>query len=228
MFKGKIEKAIFDLDNTLFDTELVKNYFREVVKDYGFSPEEIFKEVKRNDGQVTYRGFVDVMDRKLFSRKICSLNSYNLWIKEIEEKVKPTQGATEVLQILTKYQIENYLLTLGVKDWQIKKIEWINLSNYFKFENIFFTEDSACGKIEEIKKIIGESEGEKVVFFNDKPDETENILEVFPKMRAFLRREEKDERYTEQDFINLKQRFNERVIWSNNLKNIIPDLFKIL
>jgi regulator of sirC expression with transglutaminase-like and TPR domain len=59
-----------------------------------------------------------------------------------------------------------------------------------------------------------------VVLFNDKPDETGYLLEAFPELVAYVRREINDKRYSEKDFEFLKKVFGERVEYSDNLKDL--------
>ena len=129
-------------------------------------------------------------------------------------------GARELLDSV-QGAYEMYLLSLGVESWQMKKFDLCKLETYFDPEHIMFTPSVVAGKIGKLQEAFGENfDGEGIVLFNDKPDETANMLQAFPKLHALVRREVRDERYSEADFEKAHDEFGDRFVWRESLKDL--------
>jgi len=204
-----LKAAIFDLDSTLIDTQIIKKrLFDFLMEAYNFSKDEV-KEIYEN-------ARVDNKGKNTFSlerlEKVIKDGDKKLakWFEKTEMDLL-IEGVDKILSFFRVNKIPIYILTLGVKRWQLDKIKKSGLGDLLtkpEKKNIKFTdeEDSTKGKEEEIRKILKELkmvDAEGIVFFNDKPDETEKIWKKWPAMRVIIRREFHDSRYAEEDYERL-------------------------
>ncbi len=227
----KIHTAVFDFDNTLFDTELVKRKLREVVMDYGVDSEiaqKVYDLASVNGDEVTFsiEYFFEVLQKELEKLSIqVPDGDFEKLREKILEGANLLKGAKEILDKCKNENMKMYLLSLGVKKWQDEKLDFAGIRNYFDNENIVYTLGVKLGKVETLKNIFGNGfGGSGCVLFNDKPDETEAILEAFPEMKVFLRFDKRDFRYSEQNFKDLREKYSDRIEYSSDLSDFINEI----
>jgi len=213
---------LFDLDNTLIDTEKNKEHIYNIAIQHGYDREvskEIYKKA-RFDGQqntISLERYLQVLQEYLIRDGKTHLPNI---ATEVAQAMKTDPelllpGAEEFLKDCQVKKIRMILLSLGVPVWQEEKIQWSGLDKYFSKEKgeVVLTQLEGEGKIEAIKMLFGENfDGADVNLFNDKPDETRELLKVFPKMRACVRQEIADARYGEADFVDLQRDFADRIV----------------
>ena len=228
----QIKAVIFDFDNTLFDTEKIKLAMYGFAESWGFSPteaEDIYQEARGSNGQpikISLVSFSEALGEHLKKKqKIFWPEKLETAVGRIIEEDSLLAGATDLLGFCQQKNLEMCLLSLGVKEWQEEKVNGSKIGQFFEANKIFFTDDQKVGKVEMLKKIFGGNFiGSGAIIFNDKPDETRDLLLEFPQLIAFIRIEERDLRYQEKDFENLKKDFPNRVFASKKLtelKNIL-------
>ncbi len=225
----KIKGLIVDLDSTLFRTELVKDKIFDFIRSCGFVEEEIKKiyNESRSIGNVnvfTLRHLEEVTRRHIESGERGQSFNEERWRgivsgEEFKNGELLIDGAQEFIEYAEKNNIPFFIVTLGVHEWQLDKINMSGLGEMLEKRGmpvsqiVRHTVNEIDGKEELIKNIISELgvvSCEGLVFVNDKPDETERILEKFPELRAVIRVESSDVRYSEEDYERLRQ--NERVL----------------
>ncbi len=157
------------------------------------------------------------------------------------------EGAKELLEILAQKGLRIVILSLGDSKWQKKKMDFSGLTDcieqlkerYKATVDVVFTNResesvnrsisymigemkkitsvAAC-KITAIKEIFGKDcDGKAIVFFNDKPTETDDLLAEFSKLRAYIRIEETDRRYNSDNFKELEKKYPDRVVVNTSL-----------
>lgn len=227
---------LFDLDNTLISTERIKAHLYSIAVRHGYdknAARNIYKEARFNGKQNTicYRRFLQVLKERLFADGKEFIPNV---AAEVEEKLKKDSdlllpGAEKFLQECQGKKKRKILLSLGVAEWQDEKIKWSGLDKYFSREKgeIVFTQLEGEGKIEAIKILFGENfDGMGVTLFNDKPDETRDVLAVFPKMKACVRQEVVDKRYKKEDFAKLLKDFEGRLTIFDEWNSLIEGIEK--
>jgi phosphoglycolate phosphatase-like HAD superfamily hydrolase len=227
--------VIFDFDNTLFDTETIKEYFWKIASIHDFSPAEIlvlYRAAREADGHITItvESFLTVLKNELAQQGKVFLDRqvYEI-INEMENAEGLLPGAQRLLEFCQREQFPRYLLSLGVAKWQAQKVRRSGVEHYFEKDKIIFTSNIAEGKKEVLKQLFGRSfNGARTVLFNDKPDETAELLTAFPKLGAFLRREVRDGRYGADDFQSLAKQFPGRVFWSETLDELTTVFKKLI
>ncbi len=229
----KIKAIVFDLDNTLIGTEKIKDLFYQLAMDHGCSEREareiyINAREKRGKIKISLESFGRFLELEL---KKAGKNFSDKLFEQTNTKLRSGSllfsGVRGLLGQLMKKEIPIYLLSLGVREWQEKKIKWAGLDKFFPSDNIIFTDNSSVkeGKAEALKRIFGSDfNGTGVVLVNDKPDESEELLEMFPRLRVFLRQEVRDKRYKEIDFARLERKYKERVVWCDSLRTMTKGL----
>lgn len=224
----KIKKIIFDLDNTLIDTERIKISLDGFVMGlYGISrdqAEEIYKSARNDRGHVVFNRetYREILQNEL-NRKEIEYHDGDVerFFDKVNWKNFLLPGAIEILEYCQNKNMEIMLISLGNINWQLEKIRNVGLDYYFnmKLGNLILTSQEGEGKINALKRVLGENNknGEGVVIVNDKPDETYVILREFSSIVALLRRETKDERYRPEIFTGMQDEFNGRIFVGDNL-----------
>lgn len=253
---NKITTVVFDLDNTLIDTERIKNHLDRASTEQGLSREEaivIYQSSRDQAGKVIFD--LDIYLRNLKERLKVIGREFNQ--EMYDEAIRLMQndpellltGTRELLELSAEQGLRIVILSLGVRKWQEQKIGFSGLGRvigniedrykikverkYTADENCLdrgmslgtlsggqdgATEEMATGKKRAMRDIMGSSfSGMETVLFNDKPDETEELLRIFPHLQAYVRRAIGDVRYKEQDFALLAERFAGRVECSQSL-----------
>lgn len=218
-----IRTAVFDFDNTLFDTERIKNTFIGIVINARGTEDDgwhIYREAVTSEGTATFsiEHFFKVMRAELSLKGIeVPETKLDAVRDQIHAEAALLEGAEELLEMCGE-DVDRYLLSLGVPEWQQEKVDLAEIGPYFPEGHIIYTEHVEGGKVAALKEQFGDDfSGEGVVVFNDKPDETKAMLEAFPELRAFLRRDERDLRYTEEQFVELEEAFRGRLVWGHEL-----------
>lgn len=230
----KFKRVIFDFDNTLFDTETIKECFWEIADLHGFSKEEtelMYKDARAKGAQITFtmESFLSVIKQKLQEKgKIFLDREVFEIINRMENGATLVPGAKKIMEFTKTRNIERYVLSLGVHDWQEKKVKLSGIKPYFDEDKIIYTDNGKDGKEKALGNLFGMNFlGEGTILFNDKPDETESLLNRFPKMIVFLRREPRDKRYGEKDFQTLTKKYPNQVVWSEKLEDFVQILRNI-
>lgn len=232
-----MKKIVFDLDNTLIDSEIVKDYLYDLSLAYGYdlaTAKDIYKTARNNSkgnlNLISFESYSDELKRRLLGEgKQFDANISKKYLKGLK-KMKDNiliPGATEILNYCKDREMDMYLLSLGVPDWQKFKIKFTGLNKYFSKDKIILTQYEGEGKKESLKKMFGDNfDGSGMVVVNDKPDETFELLNNFPKLSAYQIIFEKEKRYSEKDYEKLCKKFTEdRLICAPNL-HIIFEIFK--
>lgn len=220
-----ITRVFFDFDNTLFDTERKKQLFYQIAEIHGYSHDEakkIYEEARFAGDKIiiSLAGFLNALRERL-ERDAAAFRSVEVSdiIRKLNHGDGLLPGARYLLTVCATRGLERYLLSLGVRSWQEEKLLQAGIARFFPPENILYTETLDVGKIDVLKDVLGpEFDGEGSLLFNDKPDETARLLEAFPKLLALVRREARDTRYGELEFLTLEEQFSGRIAWADNLK----------
>lgn len=224
--------VVFDLDNTLFDTETRKKFFYELTILHGYDTQtgqEFYREARDNNlkADFTFSKYVDVLKSHLQQDgRVYQEKEAKEIFRRMREEKGLLEGAEELLKFCKESNMKRYLLSLGMPSWQEEKIQQAGIAQYFEKGQIIFTEDSKTGKRDVLQSVI-ENNQDKIILFNDRPDETRVLLEHFPCLFAFVRQEQRDKRYATEDFLKLEKDFSKRVIWATELK-ILHNHFKSL
>ncbi len=224
---SRIEYLVFDFDSTLFDTERKKHGFYEIAECHGYTREEAKELYDRsrvigNRMMISISSFLSVLqedlkrDSKSFqSREVSAI------ITGMNRGDGLLPGAKALLAFCKKNHIPRCLLSLGVRDWQEEKVEKSGVDAFFEPDDIIYTDVMNTGKIDILHERLGSrGAGEGVVLFNDKPDETSDILRAFPDMFAYVRQEPQDDRYSDADFAALRKTFPDRTLCTTDLRDI--------
>lgn len=229
---SRISAVIFDFDSTLFDTEKKKHGFYEIAECHGYTraeAKEMYDESRAqgNRMMISIAGFLSVLreflvrDGKEFkSKEVSDI------IDRMNKGTGLLPGAKALLEFCKRRETPRVLLSLGVREWQEEKVRKSGVDMYFRPEDIAYTDVLDTGKIDIIRERFGASfSGNGVVLFNDKPDETADMLRAFPKMFAYVRREERDDRYAAADFIAFQHAFRDRAVYAEDLQ-VLRSLFQ--
>lgn len=221
----QLHGVLFDLDNTLINTEKIKQAFIAIALKYGIESEdkawEIYKEARDKDGKIkmSLNHFLDVLETHVeyVDREKAESEFESTCAKGLR-----FEGVEELLGELKQRNIQYSVLTLGVPEWQVQKMDAAGLGDYFdEDESILFTENTGAGKEKMLTDQFGEDfDGDGYVLFNDKPDETERLLERFPKLQVYVHNERVDKGYKDDAFAELKDRNPERVVFAKSFSDL--------
>lgn len=227
VLKEKITRVVFDFDNTLFDTERRKQLLYEMAMLHGYSKEEGKKmyDEARVVGEkivISLSSYISILqeyvtrDKKQFR----AVDVSNL-IQKMHHGDGLLSGAKKLLFWCKSLPVEMYLLSLGVRGWQEEKVAQAGIADFFGDEHIVYTDKVDNGKIKSLRMLFGEDfNGEGTLIFNDKPDETEALLQEFPGLVACVRHEPLDDRFSVNDYVSLKDKFYGRVVCSERLEEL--------
>ncbi|OGH93725.1 MAG: hypothetical protein A2538_02470 [Candidatus Magasanikbacteria bacterium RIFOXYD2_FULL_41_14] len=228
---NKKMKIIFDFDNTLFDSMQLKSMFRDIARVNGFSDAEsrAFYSAARNDED----GIIAItLDRYLEEVRTRCISEN----KQIDEKATRAAvdkikkngvdlllpGAKELLKFCCNQNFDYHLLSLGVRSWQMEKMRWVGIDKIFTDSNTVFTVKEAGGKVEALRELFGfDFTGKNTVLFNDRADESDELLEEFSDLVVFLRRDERDERSSGKVVNDLLKNYGDRVFIAGNLSELL-------
>lgn len=214
---------VFDFDNTLFHTERLKQALYGIAKDRGFSHDEairIYLQARQKGNKITFSivNFCDALNAAITERNLSEEVTPSFVRNELFQHVGLVEGAKELLTNIKEKDITPYLLSLGVPAWQHEKVALSGLDAFFDPDHIVYTTNISEGKISALRELFGEDfSGKDTYLFNDKPDETKAILEAFPELHVYLRRDEADHRYTKEDFNLLLEQYGDRVMYAEDL-----------
>ena len=222
-----VTRIIFDLDSTLFDTEFFKEKMYEIVTIHGYSHDEAVElyQAARLEGDsvvISMPHFLSVLQKRLESdgREFQS-HAVTEILNELEGHDGRLPGAGELLAYCKEQGFEMKLLSLGVHDWQEKKLHQARLHEFFSEEDIVYTTDERIGKVETVQQLAADTDGgEGIVLINDKPTEIDEMMQVLPNMITFARCEIRDTRYTDAQYEALEEKYTEKFFWSPNLIDI--------
>jgi len=215
--------VVFDFDNTLFQTERLKQALYVIVEERGFSHDEavhIYLNARQKNNEITFSivNFCDVLNVAIDKNKTSEHVTPSFIRNELFQHVGLVDGAMELLSLLKKHDIAPHLLSLGVSEWQHEKVALAKLDTFFDPVHIVYTSNILEGKVDALRLLFGiDFDGADTYLFNDKPDETKNILDAFPKLRVYLRRDSTDTRYTKEDFDVLVKTYGDRVMYADDL-----------
>lgn len=228
-----IKKVVFDFDNTLFDTEAVKFFFRRVAMELGYSEAEakIFYHEARTDGNImaiTFDAYVEVVKKHLQRDK---KDFFPAVVESIFKKMKKEghllSGALELVEFCRTEGLQSYIVSLGLESWQREKFKLSGLESYFEPSHVVYSAQIEDGKTNSLKSLFGAGfDGSETALFNDKPDETAQLLRDFPQLKAFVRQEPRDQRYKQTSFNQLMVSFPGRVKCSRELA-VLKELLEI-
>lgn len=226
-----VKNVVYDLDNTLIDAERVKWFFRQLALRHGFTEEEsreIYRQARNEeDGKIaiTDERFLRFLEETLTKQgKQLDNEIVEKVFSEVEKEKEKLlfPGAVELIEFCKQQKIENSLLSLGVKEWQKKKMRWVGLDKFFHDKNTVFTVEEDGGKREALQKLFGKDfTGEGVVLFNDRPDESGELLDTFPGLKIFVRRDMSDTRHNEEVWGEFMKKYEGRAIVATDLKNLL-------
>ena len=225
----QLSRVIFDFDNTLIRTEVIKDILRTAATGiYGFTATEadqIYREALTQDGKAAFT--VDRFQELLKKHLPPGRKGSDVDMDRVKEDLQQlgaqllVPGAGEFLQEVKEKELDHYLLSLGEPGWQQQKMSWAGLKKVFVEDHVFYTTDMKIGKTEALRQMFGKDfRGENTVLFNDKPDETAGILTSFPDIVTFLRQDDKDRRYRQEDFEQLADQFPDRVVFSSDFSEL--------
>jgi phosphoglycolate phosphatase-like HAD superfamily hydrolase len=220
-----IAQVVFDFDNTLFNTESVKEQFYEMARIHGYSDLEVYAiyQMARAHGEKMTMS----LSRYLATLKKCILQDGKTFLAEevgnliaqMHAQGNLVEGAEELLQFCKEQNIPRCVLSLGAPAWQEEKVIQSGITPYFDAGTIFYTEHQYGGKLDVLKSMRTMMK-HPVCLVNDKPDETGMLLRELPNVVALVRIEERDHRYDHRDFRELERAFRGRVMCSSSLHEL--------
>lgn len=226
-----VKNVVYDLDNTLIDAERVKWFFRQLAVRHGFTEkqaQEIYKQARNEENgkiAITDERFLWFLEKTL-EKQGQQLN--NEIVEEVFSEVEKEKekllfpGAVELIEFCKQREIKNSLLSLGVKEWQKKKMRWVGLDKFFNDKNTVFTVEEDGGKREALQKLFGKDfAGEGVVLFNDRPDESGELLDAFPGLKIFVRRDMNDRRHYDEVWSEFSKEHEDRAIVATDLNSLL-------
>ncbi len=221
--------VIFDLDNTLIHTERIKlDVFYAVAQSYGFSVDEskaLYQSIRNEKGRVIFspQTFARELSQRVgVASESIETQLYSAMRNHTEKFI--VDGAVDFVQTVAQSGLEMYIMTLGVHAWQEDKIELIGFGEYFPKEKRILPRldlDEKDAKVIALQEYFGDRIlQEESILINDKPTETAELLNAFPHMKALVRWDSEDERYTQSDFETCHEQFEERFLYSQSLREL--------
>lgn len=177
---------VFDLDDTLIDTQAIKDILFNFAHGLGCDLEQI----RDTYGQIRDEGFTlekyaAVLSNITQKPEEEILLGLRAEMDKHKENLLP-KDVRDFLQLCKERGTKMRLLTFGASSWQAEKIEMLGLNKYF--DEHLSAEKEDVGKLEELGKIVDEEGGDsEIVLFNDKLTEIVDALERYPGMAAYLR-----------------------------------------
>ena len=227
---------VFDFDNTLFDTEELKRTMYRAAIECGLTLVEAREVYNRARGGVSGKITISIdsffkelsahirdTGKEFDVQKIVVLKQ---WLVDHSSKLV-FAGVDDFLSKVTK-RYSCYLISLGVPTWQREKINLSGLAKYFPEDKIVLTDDVDTGKHAAFTKLFGkDSGGSNIILFNDKPDESEDLLNNFSNMTMYIRRDMRDERYRDEViWQRLREKYVDRVMISSDITELFRDFLK--
>lgn len=224
---------IFDVDNTLIDTERMKqDIFFVTAMEQGLNLEQakkVYQDVRNVDGVVEFSA--EKFARVLAERVGKDADALNVDIQKKLQDIASQMcipGAKEMIEHALQKTSEVYVLTLGVHAWQEQKLVMSGLAELFpKEKRIYPAMDLKAedAKVVALKDFFGQKiEQEESILINDKPDETTTLLSVYLSMRALVRRDVNDTRFKKKDFEQGHEQYGERFVFNESLFELKKNL----
>ncbi len=183
----KITQIIFDFDNTLFETEALKDIFWQIALVHGYgkrAAQSMYQEARTAGDKIiiAIESYISVVKKHLLAdSRPYKPNEVVTLVVEAENTQRLLPGAKELLAWCEEKKVDRYLLSLGVAEWQERKVWHSGAHHYFSKDHIIYTDAITMGKANVISSVFGQRfAGESTVLFDDKPDETATLLSRFP------------------------------------------------
>lgn len=177
---------VFDLDDTLINTQAIKDILFSFALELNIEMGQIQSAYKQNrDDGFTLEKFANSLS--IITGKPASeiLIYFREKIKENRETLL-SEDTVDFLELCKERGVKVRLLTFGAPSWQAEKIKMLGLDKYF--HEHFSSDNEEVGKIEELGRIVKEEKGgNEIVLFNDKLTEIISALETYPGITAYLR-----------------------------------------
>lgn len=231
-----IERIVFDFDNTLFDSEIKKQGLYRMAQVHGYSLDEAMvlydkARVRQEKIMMSLSSYVDVLRESLQQdNKPFLAGDVSEIISGMKSGDGLLPGARDLLGYCRDKMIPLYLLSLGVREWQTEKVEQSGIAEFFSKSNIIYTDVLHEGKKRALRELFGEDfTGRGTLLFNDKADETMELLRTFPELTALVRVELRDPRNKQEHYDRLAQEFAGRVLMDSSLdqlRDIVSSLYE--
>lgn len=224
----RFTKVIFDLDNTLIDAEAIKEALFKEVGFVGISRERakhFYETSKQMSDEKAFRfdTFLQLISQQVpRTQKGLTAEKFETQLRQYVKQLA-FPYTKEILGVCKNKKIDMYLLSSGNKEWQMKKMQWTGIANFFSASHIMIVSgnDAAQQKCKMIKKVLGEAfDGSQTLYIDDRPDMIQMALENFLEIVCFLRHEERDTRFPKETFETLKQRFPQQVFVGTDLSTL--------
>ncbi len=183
---------IFDLDNTLFNTSLLKEDLREVFIKHGLTDEEFWSTLRESYN-------IDPETKGCYSieKHFCVFKNFNEDKKnKIEQETKKIiyqrgrgylyDDVVPALNKLKKQKEKLILISKGIDSFQKLKLDVINLRDFFN--KIYITPGD---KIDILKNVTN---GQPIFDINDHAEESHLVTKNFPNISCILIRRNGQER----------------------------------
>lgn len=158
--KGEMKALVLDLDNTLINTEKIKQYFDKMAFAHDLNQEQakkIYQATRDYKGHVIF----DIVIHYQSLREAVEANNrefkeeiYQEILNEMyNDKSILLEGVKDLLENAAKKQFRIIIISLGVDDWQEAKIEFSGLADIIReieekygvrVEKKFTNEEQAC------------------------------------------------------------------------------------